>query len=57
MFNKHDNLHFANEKDIHISSENNEESGYDLLTISYYQCMIHKKTHQAHQDHHGQCSR
>ena len=38
-FHEHKNLHFDNEWDIHMSSENHEESNYglnlDLLSISY----------------------
>ena len=38
-FNEHENLHFDDEWDIHMSSEKYEESGYslnlDLLTILY----------------------
>ena len=39
-FNEHENLHFDNGKDIHTSSENHEESGYnfnlELLMILYW---------------------
>lgn len=38
-FNKHNNLHFDSELDIHIISENHEESNYildlQLLTTLY----------------------
>ena len=30
MTNEHENLHFGNEHNIHMSSNNYEESGYDL---------------------------
>ena len=38
-FDEYENLHFDNEYDIHMSSKNYEDSGYDLnldfLTMSY----------------------
>jgi len=39
-FNEHENIHFDNRKDIHTSSENHKESGYnlnfELLMILYW---------------------
>jgi hypothetical protein len=45
-FIEHENLHFDNEEDIHMSSKNYEESGYDLdlgllVTISYQNGVFH----------------
>ena len=39
LWGSHENLHFGNESDMHIRSDNYEESGYyglglDLLTIT-----------------------
>ena len=38
--NEHENLHFENEYDIHLSSKNYEATGYrrnlDFLIISHY---------------------
>jgi hypothetical protein len=39
-FNEHENIHFDNRKDIHTSSKNHKESGYnldfELLMILYW---------------------